>query len=75
MNDVEIKYPMHVVLVKNITLFVVLVVLIRVFIYIQDFLINQILWMVIAWTGFFFCCSGVVYTILNNVPMFKMEQD
>ena len=63
------------VFIKNLTLFVVLVVLIRIFVSIQDLLINQYLWMVIAWTGYFFCCSGVVYTLLNNVPMFKMEQD
>ena len=31
--------------------------------------------MAIAWVGYFICTSGVVYTILNSVPMFKMEMD
>ena len=47
----------------------------RVFIYIQDMLINPYLWIAIAWLGYFICTSGVVYTMLNHVPMFKMEND
>ena len=60
---------------KNATLFIVLVCLIRLFVAIQDLLINQWLWITIAWVGFFFCTSGVIYTILNSMPMFKMGQD
>ena len=39
-EDVPIKFPFYVVLTKNATLFIALVVLIRIFISIQDFLIN-----------------------------------
>jgi len=56
-------------------LFAVLVVLIRVFVSIQEYLINPFLWITIAWVGYFVCTSGFIYTILNNMPMFKMEQD
>ena len=52
-----------------------LVVLIRVFVSIQEYLINPMLWITIAWLGYFVCTSGFIYTILNNMPMFKMEQD
>jgi len=39
-NDVQIKFPLYVVFTKNLTLFAVIVVLIRVFVAIQDLLIN-----------------------------------
>ena len=52
-----------------------LVILIRVFVSIQVYLINPMLWITIAWVGYFVCTSGFIYTILNNMPMFKMEQD
>lgn len=71
----QIKFPLWVVFTKNATMFIVLVILIRIFVYIQDFLINQVLWITIAWFGYFFCTSGVIYTILNNTPMFRMESD
>ena len=74
-NDVPIKYPLYIVFTKNLFLFAVIVVLIRVFLSIQKFLINPYLWFTIAWVGYFLCTSGVVYTILNSMPMFKMEQD
>ena len=50
-------------------------ILIRVFVSIQEYLINPMLWITIAWLGYFVCTSGFIYTILNNMPMFKMEQD
>ena len=60
------------VLIKNLVLFVVLVAIIRVFVSIQDYLIKQVVWVAIAWVVYFFSTSGVVYTMLNNVPMFKI---
>lgn len=72
-TDVPIKYPLYIVASKNLFLFVVLVVLVRIFVSIQDFLINPKLWFSIAWVGYFLCTSGLCYTILNSMPMFKME--
>ena len=72
-NDVPMEQPLHVVFYKNLILFAVLVVLIRVFLSIQEYLINPVLWITIAWGGYFVCTSGIIYTILNNMPMFKME--
>ena len=63
------------ILIKNLTLFAIIIVLIRVFFYLQPFLLNQFVWIGIAWIGYFFCTSGIVYTILNHMPIFKMEQD
>ena len=70
-----IKYPFHVILLKNLMLFAVIIVFIRVFFSIQQILLNQFLWIAIAWFAYFFCTSGIVYTILNQMPIFKMEQD
>ena len=74
-NDVPIEQPFTTILMNNLMLFGVLVVLIRVFVSIQEYLINPYLWITIAWFGYFVCTSGFIYTILNNMPMFKMEQD
>ena len=74
-NSVPLKEPLSKVFAKNSVLFIVLVILIRVFVSIQDYLVNPYLWITIAWTGYFFCTSGIVSTIMSGMPMFKMEQD
>ena len=70
-----LKQPFSQIVTKNAILFVFLAIFIRVFITIQDYLINQMLWITIACGGYFICTSGVVYTMLNNVPMFGLGQD
>ena len=56
-------------------LFGVLTGLIVLIVKIKDYLIDQYLWLVIAWLSYVVCTSGVVYTILNTVPVFRFDQD
>ena len=74
-NDVKPQYPFHVVALKNMFLFGVLSGLIVLIVKIKDYLIDQYLWLVIAWLSYVVCTSGVVYTILNTVPVFRFDQD
>ena len=74
-NDVPIKFPLQTVLIKNLIMFVVLGALIVVIVKIRDYLIDQYLWLTIAWVSYLICTSGVVYTILNTVPVFRFDQD
>lgn len=69
------QFPFHVILIKNLVLFAVLGALIVLVVKIRDYLIDQYLWLVIAWTSYVICTSGVVYTILNTVPVFRFDQD
>ena len=63
------------ILMKNVILFSIVGTLITVFVKIRDNLINQKLWVAIALVGYFICTSGVVYTMINPVPMFRFEPD
>jgi len=56
-------------------MFFVLTALIIFIVKIKDYLIDQYLWLVIAWLSYVICTSGVVYTILNTVPVFRFDQD
>jgi len=62
-------------MIKNMIMFVVLGALIVLVVKIRDYLIDQYLWLVISWIGYVICTSGVVYTILNTVPVFRFDQD
>ena len=72
-NDVPIQTPLHVVMLKNLVLFVVLGGLIVLVVKIRVYLIDQYLWLIIAWVSYVICTSGVVYTILNTVPVFRFD--
>jgi len=60
---------------KNLFLFAVVGTLITIFVKIREQLINQGLWIMIAISSYFICTSGVVYTMINPVPMFRFEPD
>ena len=60
-------------MIKNLMMFVVLGCLIVLVVKIRDYLIDQYLWLIIAWVSYIICTSGVVYTILNNVPVFRFD--
>ena len=62
-------------MIKNLIMFVVLGALIVLVVKIRDYLIDQYLWLIISWVGYVICTSGVVYTILNTVPVFRFDQD
>ena len=74
-TDVQVSFPFVVVLFKNVVLFVVLFVLLAAFIRIRSYLIDPMLWLGIAVIGYLICTSGVVYTMLHSVPVFKFDQD
>lgn len=71
----EISFPIHVILIKNLVMIVILAIVIVLIVKIRDYLINQYLWLGIAWVSYIICTSGVVYTILNTVPVFRFDQD
>ena len=62
-------------MIKNLIMFVVLGAIIVFIVKIRDYLIDQYLWLSISWIGYMICTSGVVYTILNTVPVFRFDQD
>jgi len=74
-RDVPIKFPFYVVLLRNLMLFTVLATLIVVFVKIRPFLIEPWLWVSIAWVTYVICLSGVVFTMLHNMPVFRFDQD
>jgi hypothetical protein len=74
-KDVQIKFPFYVILIRNLVLFVVLATMIVVFVKIRPFLIEPWLWYSIACVTYVICLSGVIFTMLHNMPVFRFDQD
>jgi len=55
--------------------FVVIAVLFQFVKHIYPFLMKQYVWFGIAITVFLVCTGGLVYSMLNNMPLFKFEKN
>lgn len=74
-TDVKIKYTFLNIMIKNISVFVVIGLLFQFIKYIYPFLMKQNVWFGIAITVFIICTGGLVYSNLNNMPLFKFKRN
>jgi hypothetical protein len=74
-TDVPLTFPLSVILAKNVTFLVILTALVSVLKYLRMIMLQPAVWFIIAMTTYFICTGGIVYSIIHNVPWFKMERD
>jgi hypothetical protein len=74
-TDVQIRLGIFTILFNNIIGFMVLVILFQFVKTLYPFLMNQFVWFGVAITVFVVCTGGIVYTMINNVPVFKFERN
>lgn len=74
-TNVPLTYPFSVILAKNITFLVIFVVLLSILKYLRIIMLQPAVWFFIAMATYFICTGGIVYSIIHNVPWFKMERD
>jgi hypothetical protein len=74
-TDVKVKFTFISIMIKNFMGFVVIGVLFQFITYIYPFLMKQYVWFGVAITVFLICTGGLVYSMLNNMPLFKFEKN
>jgi hypothetical protein len=63
------------VLIKNITFLGIFAAALMVLRYIRVIMLNPTVWFIVAMVVYAICTSGIVYSIIHNVPWFKLERD
>ena len=60
---------------KNIMLFIFIGFFYQIVVHIYDILLKQIVWFTIAILAFVICTGGLVYSMINDTPLFKFERN
>lgn len=74
-TDVKIKFTFSEILMKNLIGFIVIALL---FIFVKSiygFLMDQMVWFAIAIIVFIICTGGLVFCMLNGMPLFRYERN
>ena len=74
-TDVQVTLPFTTILLKNITFLAILLVVLLIIKYIRVVMLKPAVWFLVAMVVYAICTSGVVYSIIHNVPWFKLERD
>jgi hypothetical protein len=74
-TNVPLTQPFSTILIKNLTFLGIFFIAITALRYIRVALLYPLVWFIIAMIVYAICTGGVVYSILHNVPWFKMERD
>jgi len=74
-SDVQITYPFTTVLFKNLIFLAIFAAVLIVLRYIRVIMLQPAVWFLVAMLTYAICTSGIVYSIIHNVPWFKLERD
>lgn len=74
-TNVPLTLPFSTIIIKNVTFFAIFMVVLSVLRYLKQLLLMPIVWFIISMLTYFICTGGIVYSIIHNVPWFKMERD
>ena len=74
-TDVKIKFTFMSILIKNFMVFCIIGVIFQSVKMVYNFLLNQMVWFAIALIVYFVCTGGVVYSILQSMPLFKFAKN
>jgi len=72
---VPLTFPFSTILYKNILFLVIFAAFLTVLKYLRVVMLEPVVWFVIAMLTYFICTGGIVYSIIHNVPWFKMDRD
>ena len=74
-SNVEITLPFTTILLKNLAFLAIFAVVITIIRYIREIMLKPAVWFIVAMVVYAICTSGIVYSIIHNVPWFKLERD
>lgn len=74
-TDVQITLPFTTVVIKNVTFLAIFALVFWVLKHIRVIMLKPAVWFFVAMATYTICTSGIVYSIIHNVPWFKLERD
>lgn len=74
-TNVKLSLPFTTILIKNFTFLAIAIVAAILVKYLRQAMLMPSVWFAIAMITYLICTSGVVYSIIHNVPWFKMDRD
>lgn len=74
-SNVQITLPFTTILIKNITFLAIFAIGFTILRHIRTIMLKPIVWFFVAMATYAICTSGIVYSIIHNVPWFKLERD
>lgn len=74
-TDVKIAYTFVSIMIKNVIGLFVIVFFYKIVQYAYATLLKQWVWFGIAITVFIICTGGLVYSMINDTPLFKFERN
>ena len=74
-SNVNITLPFSTILLKNMTFLIIFGLALALLRYIRTMMLHPVVWFTVSMIVYAICTSGIVYSILHNVPWFKMERD
>lgn len=74
-TNVQLTQPFSTIIIKNITFLAIFFIVLTVLRYLRVIMLYPMMWFIISMITYAICTGGVVYSILHNVPWFKMERD
>ena len=74
-TDVKQSFTFTSILVKNIMLFIIIAIFYQLVVYLYEILLMQIVWFTIAILAFIICTGGLIYSMINDTPLFKFERN
>jgi hypothetical protein len=74
-TNVPLTLPFSTILIKNLTFLAIFISVLSLLRYLKVLLMMPVVWFIISMLTYFICTGGIVYSIIHNVPWFKMERD
>lgn len=74
-SNVQITLPFTTILMKNIIFLAIFASVLIVLKYIRVIMLQPAVWFIVSMIVYTICTSGIVYSIIHNVPWFKLERD
>lgn len=74
-TDVKQSFTFTSILTKNIILFILIAIFYQVVLSLYDILLKQMVWFGIAILAFIICTGGLIYSMINDTPLFKFERN
>ena len=74
-TDVKQAHTFTSILMKNIMLFVIITLFYQVVLHLYSVLLKQMVWFGIAIAAFIICTGGLIYSMINETPLFKFERN
>jgi len=74
-SNVQITLPFTTILIKNFTFLAIFAIVFTILRHIRQIMLQPVVWFIVAMATYTICTSGIVYSIIHNVPWFKLERD